>query len=93
MEPILKVENLVKRYTKRNLVGVPQEFLALDSVSFTVSAGATLAIVGESGSGKSTVASCIACLETPTGGNLWFEEKIWRMQRKMNFEIFARKSS
>jgi ABC-type glutathione transport system ATPase component len=75
MEPILKVENLVKRYTKRNLVGVPQEFLALDSVSFTVSAGATLAIVGESGSGKSTVASCIACLETPTGGNLWFEGK------------------
>jgi ABC-type glutathione transport system ATPase component len=72
MEPILKVENLVKRYAKRNLVGAPQEFLALDNVSFTLSAGATLAIVGESGSGKSTLASCIACLETPTGGNLWF---------------------
>ena len=73
MEPILKVENLGKRYAKRNLVGMPQEFLALDSVSLTVSAGATLAIVGESGSGKSTLASCIACLETPTAGNLWFE--------------------
>jgi ABC-type glutathione transport system ATPase component len=75
MEPILKVENLVKRYAKRNLVGAPQEFLALDNVSFTVSAGATLAIVGESGSGKSKLASCIACLETPTGGSLWFEGK------------------
>ena len=73
MEPILKVENLVKRYAKRNLVGAPQEFLALDNVSFTLSAGTTLAIVGESGSGKSTLASCIACLETPTAGNLWFE--------------------
>jgi ABC-type glutathione transport system ATPase component len=73
MEPILKVENLVKRYTKRNLVSAPQEFLALDNVSFTLSTGATLAIVGESGSGKSTLASCIACLETPTAGNLWFE--------------------
>jgi len=72
MEPILKVENLVKRYAKRNLVGAPQDFLALDNVSFTLSAGTTLAIVGESGSGKSTLASCIACLETPTAGNLWF---------------------
>jgi ABC-type glutathione transport system ATPase component len=75
MEPILKVENLVKRYTKRNFAVAPQDFLALDGVSFTVSAGTTLAIVGESGSGKSTLASCIACLETPTAGNLWFEER------------------
>jgi ABC-type glutathione transport system ATPase component len=73
MEPILKVKNLVKRYAKQNFVGKPQEFLALDSISFAVSAGTTLAIVGESGSGKSTLASCIACLETPTSGTLWFE--------------------
>jgi ABC-type glutathione transport system ATPase component len=73
MEPILKVENLVKRYAKRNFVAVPQDFLALDGVSFTVSAATTLAIVGESGSGKSTLASCIACLENPTTGNLWFD--------------------
>ena len=73
MEPILKVENLVKRYAKRNFVGMPQGFLALDGISLTASAGTTLAIAGESGSGKSTLASCIACLETPTAGNLWFE--------------------
>ena len=42
MEPILKVENLVKRYAKRTLVGAPQYFLALDGVSFTVSSGTTL---------------------------------------------------
>jgi ABC-type glutathione transport system ATPase component len=73
MEPLLKVENLVKRYARRNFVGKPQEFLALDGVSFTVIPGTMLAIVGESGSGKSTLASCIACLEAPTSGNLWFE--------------------
>jgi ABC-type glutathione transport system ATPase component len=73
MGSILKIENLVKRYAKRDFVGAPQDFLALDSVSLTVSAGTTFAIVGESGSGKSTLASCIACLEMPTAGNLWFE--------------------
>ena len=72
MGSILKIENLVKRYAKRDF-GTPQDFLALDSVSLTVSAGTTFAIVGESGSGKSTLASCIACLEMPTAGNLWFE--------------------
>jgi dipeptide transport system ATP-binding protein len=75
MEPILRIENLVKRYAKRNLFSAPQEFLALDNVSFDVTAGTTLAIVGESGSGKSTLAACIACLEPTTSGNLWFEGK------------------
>lgn len=73
MQPLLKVENLVKRYTKRSLVGAPEEFLALDGVSFTIVPGTTLAVVGESGSGKSTLAACLACLETPTAGSIWFE--------------------
>src|SRR5216110_2519639 len=75
VHPLLKVENLVKRYTKRSLAGTPEELLALDSVSFTVFPGTTLAVVGESGSGKSTLASCLACLESPTSGKIWFEDK------------------
>ena len=75
MQPLLKVENLVKRYTKWSLAGTPEELLALDSVSFTVFPGITLAVVGESGSGKSTLAACLACLEYPTEGNIWFEGK------------------
>src|SRR5258708_1069317 len=75
MEPLLTVDNLSKRYAKRGFAGARQDFVALDGVSFTVSAGTALAIVGESGSGKSTLASCIACLETPSAGNLWFEGK------------------
>jgi len=75
MQPLLKVENLVKRYTKRSLAGAPEELLALDSVSFTIFPGTTLAVVGESGSGKSTLAACLACLESPTAGNIWFAGK------------------
>src|SRR5256886_12494765 len=29
-----------------------------------------IAVVGESGSGKSTLAACLACLESPTAGNI-----------------------
>jgi len=75
MQPLLKVENLVKRYAKRNLAGAREEKLALDGVSFAIFPGTTLAVVGESGSGKSTLASCLACLEAPTAGNIWFEGK------------------
>jgi ABC-type glutathione transport system ATPase component len=75
MQPLLKVENLVKRYAKRSLSDAREDLLALDDVSFTIFRGTTLAIVGESGSGKSTLASCLACLESPTAGNIWFEGK------------------
>src|ERR1700674_4485419 len=75
MQPLLKVENLVKRYAKRTLAGTGTDLLALDTVSFTIFSGTTLAVVGESGSGKSTLALCVACLESPTTGTIWFEGK------------------
>jgi peptide/nickel transport system ATP-binding protein len=75
MQPLLKVENLAKRYAKWSLTGAWEELLALDGVSFTILQGTTLAVVGGSGSGKSTLASCLACLESPTAGSIWFEGK------------------
>src|SRR3981189_1158993 len=75
MQPLLKVENLAKRYAKWSLTGAWEELLALDGVSFTILQGTTLAVVGGSGSGKSALASCLACLESPTAGSIWFEGK------------------
>src|ERR1700730_18436125 len=75
MQPLLKVENLVKRYPRRRLGVAREELLALGGVSFTILPGTTLAVVGESGSGKTTLALCIACLEYPTSGSIWFRGK------------------
>jgi dipeptide transport system ATP-binding protein len=75
MQTLLKVENLCKRYVKRSFTGAHEELLALDGVSFTILPGTTLAVVGESGSGKSTLALCVAALEYPTSGNIWFEAR------------------
>ncbi|MBG6238926.1 peptide/nickel transport system ATP-binding protein [Mycetocola sp. CAN_C7] len=48
-------------------------FMAVDGVSFDVTAGTMLAVVGESGSGKSTTARIAAKLLDMTSGSLQFE--------------------
>jgi peptide/nickel transport system ATP-binding protein len=73
MQPLLKVENLVKHYAPRNSRGSRELVVALNGVSLSIPRQTTLAIVGESGSGKSTLGLCIACLEPPTSGSIWFE--------------------
>src|SRR5258705_2336083 len=73
MEPVIRIENLTKRYAGRGLGRPADAFAAVGTVSFSILPGTTLALVGESGSGKSTVALCVACLERVTSGRIWFE--------------------
>ena len=75
MEPLLRVENLEKRYERGNLFRADKStrVTALAGVSFVIYPKTTLALVGGSGSGKSTLALCIACLERPTSGSIHLE--------------------
>jgi peptide/nickel transport system ATP-binding protein len=73
MQPLLKVENLVKHYAARQSAHSNDKLVALDGVSLSIAPQTTVALVGESGSGKSTLALCIACLEPPTSGSISFE--------------------
>jgi ABC-type glutathione transport system ATPase component len=42
-------------------------------VDLEIAAGSTVALVGESGSGKTTLGRCLALLERPTSGEVWFQ--------------------
>jgi oligopeptide transport system ATP-binding protein len=71
--PILSVEDLYVEFrTRESTVN------AVNGISYTVSAGETLAILGESGSGKSVSAQAImGILDTPPAhipsGEIWFD--------------------
>ena len=73
-QPLLRVENLEKRYEHGGLFGSHEKVSALRGVSLSIFQQTTLALVGESGCGKSTLALCLACLEKPSSGGIWFGE-------------------
>ncbi|AEH51209.1 amino acid ABC transporter ATP-binding protein [Pseudothermotoga thermarum] len=80
--PVLKVENLKKRYGNT---------VILNGVSFEVQKGETKVIIGPSGTGKSTLLACINRLVEPDEGKVYLEgEEIThhnaaKMRQKIGF--------
>jgi len=70
--PVLDVRDLKKHFPVRKglLRRTAGYVYAVDGVSFSIAAGATLGLVGESGCGKSTVARAVIRLIEPTAGEV-----------------------
>ena len=60
---LIHVENLQKSFG---------DFNVLTGIDLDISRGDVVVIIGPSGSGKSTFLRCMNLLETPTGGNIYF---------------------
>src|SRR5687768_5992341 len=65
-QTMLKVERLTKTYESAG----GRELTVLREVSFSIRAGASLAIVGPSGSGKTTLLGLCAGLDQPSSGTV-----------------------
>ena len=83
---ILKVENLTKKYGKKDT-----EVVALDNVSFSVNKGEFVAIVGASGSGKSTLLHLIGGVDKPTSGKVYINGTDIYSLNNDNLAIFRRR--
>lgn len=64
-EPIVRIVNLQKSFGDLHV---------LQGVDMDVQKGEVVVILGPSGSGKSTLLRCVNRLESPTGGEIWFED-------------------
>jgi len=83
--PLLVVEKLVKEYPRNDAGGglkklfgpkpavKPDNFRAVDGISFTVGRGESVGLVGESGCGKSTTSTIVMRLIDKTSGTILFD--------------------
>ena len=73
--PILKVENVSKRYRVRDRTAFNRvhDVQAVRNITFSVARGESIGIVGESGCGKSTLTRLLTFLERPDTGTIEFD--------------------
>lgn len=65
-DAIIRVVGLQKAFGDHNV---------LNGIDFSVERGEVVCVIGSSGSGKSTMLRCINLLETPSGGEIFFEDQ------------------
>ena len=68
MSEIISLKNICKRYSQK-------DGLVLNEISLDVSKSESIALLGPSGSGKSTLLHIMGLIDTPTKGNILFENQ------------------
>lgn len=68
--PVIRTQNLYKKY----ILG-KEQITVLKSIELTVTRGDYISIMGHSGAGKSTLLNILACLDTPSSGEYFFNGK------------------
>ena len=66
-DTLIKVKGLKKSFGNHEV---------LKGIDYEIHKGAKIVVIGPSGSGKSTFLRCLNLLETPTEGEIWFDDKL-----------------
>lgn len=67
---MIKLENIIKKYPMGK-----SELTVLKGINIHIKRGELVAIMGPSGSGKTTMLNLLGCLDTPTSGKYYLEER------------------
>jgi putative ABC transport system ATP-binding protein len=67
---LIKLENVSKKYQLGKV-----ELVVLKDINLEINPGSFVSIMGPSGSGKSTLMYLLGCLDTPTSGSIFLEDK------------------
>ena len=87
---MIKIENLVHKYTIWKDENIKSEKTVLDGISLDIPSGQFVAILGPNGSGKSTLAKHLNVLLLPNVGTVWIDgkdthakERLWEIRSQV----------